>query len=115
MNKIASHTKQNLTLAYENHKKGNLKLAESIYKKILKVDKDNFKVFFLLGTLMLQKKNFPEGKNQFSPILGGSKITVLGIRVIHARCSPPFDQIFKRERASVGFFSLEIKKNKTQK
>jgi tetratricopeptide (TPR) repeat protein len=62
MNKITSHTEQNLTLAYENHQKGNLKLAESIYKKILKVDKDNFKVLFLLGTLMLQNKNFIEAE-----------------------------------------------------
>ena len=29
-------------MAYENHKKGNLKLAENLYGKILKLDSDNF-------------------------------------------------------------------------
>ena len=37
MNKKNSQTKQILGMAYENHRKGNLKLAESLYKKIIKM------------------------------------------------------------------------------
>ena len=48
--------KQILTLAYENHLKNNLKLAENLYNKILKLDNKNLDALFLLGTLNLQKK-----------------------------------------------------------
>lgn len=52
--------KQILTLAYENHKKNNLKLAESLYKKILVIDPNHIDTNYLLGTLILQKRNFDE-------------------------------------------------------
>ena len=52
--------KQTLGIAYENHKKGNLELAKSLYEKILKMDSNNFEAIFLLGTLFLQKKNLQE-------------------------------------------------------
>ena len=55
--------KQILTLAYENHLKNNLKLAESLYNKILKLDNKNLDALFLLGTLNLQKRNFSNTKN----------------------------------------------------
>tara|TARA_Y100000590_G_scaffold41305_1_gene44057 strand:- start:1266 stop:2921 length:1656 start_codon:yes stop_codon:yes gene_type:complete len=63
MNKENLQIQQTLKLAYENHKKGNLKLAESLYKKIIKVNKKNFEVFFLLGSLCLQKRDFKEAIN----------------------------------------------------
>ena len=63
MNKENLQIPQTLKLAYENHKKGNLKLAESLYKKIIKVNKKNFEVFFLLGSLCLQKRDFKEAIN----------------------------------------------------
>lgn len=60
MSKEKLQIKQTLELAYTNHRKGNLKLAESLYKKILKLDKNNFDSFFLLGAVSLEKKNFDE-------------------------------------------------------
>ena len=60
MNKKNSQTKQILDMAYENHRKGNLKLAESLYKKIIKIESNNFEPIFLLGSLLLQKKNFDD-------------------------------------------------------
>ena len=41
MNNKNLQIQQILTLAFENHKKNNFKLAESLYKKILKIDSDN--------------------------------------------------------------------------
>ena len=60
MNKKNLQTKQILGMAYENHKKGNFKLAESLYKKIIKIESNNFEPVFLLGALLLQKKNFDD-------------------------------------------------------
>ena len=60
MKKKNSQAKQILAMAYENHKKGNFKLAESLYKKIIKIESNNFETVFLLGTLLLQKKNFDD-------------------------------------------------------
>ena len=51
---------QTLGIAYENHKKGNLELAKSLYEKILKKDSNNFEAIFLLGSLFLQTRNFHE-------------------------------------------------------
>ena len=58
MNKENLQIQQTLKLAYENHKKGNLKLAESLYKKIIKVNKKNFEVFFFIGLSLSSKKRF---------------------------------------------------------
>ncbi len=58
MEKNNLQTKQTLSIAYENHRKGNLKLAQDLYKKILKIDSNNFDAIFLLGSLFLQTKNF---------------------------------------------------------
>ena len=52
--------KQTLGIAYENHRKGNIDLAQSLYEKILKIDSNNFQTIFLLGSLFLQKRNFQE-------------------------------------------------------
>ncbi len=50
--------KQILSLAIENHKKNNFKLAEDLYNKILKKDSSHFESLFLLGTLYSQIKNY---------------------------------------------------------
>jgi len=60
MSKKNLQIQQTLKLAYENHKKGDFKLAEILYKKIIKNDKKNFEAFFLLGSLCLQRRNFKE-------------------------------------------------------
>ena len=56
MEKNNKEASQTLSMAYENHKKGNLKLAESLYKKVLKLNSKNFEATFLLGSLSIQKK-----------------------------------------------------------
>ena len=61
--------KQILTLAYENHQKSNLKLAESLYHKVLKIDPNHTGAIFLLGTLFLQKKNFSHAIELFHKVL----------------------------------------------
>ena len=60
MKKNNLQTNQTLGIAYENHKKGNLELAKSLYEKILKIDSDNFETIFLLGSLFLQTRKFQE-------------------------------------------------------
>ena len=53
-----STIKKNIVLAFQNHKKNNFKVAESIYKKILKLNPNHFDSIFLLGSLLLQTKNY---------------------------------------------------------
>ena len=61
--------KQTLTLAYENHIKNNLDLAESLYNKILKIDPNHIDSIFLLGTLYLQKKNLDKAMKLFEEVI----------------------------------------------
>ena len=44
--------------AIENHQKGNLKEAESLYKKILKKQPDNPDILHMLGLLLCQRSNY---------------------------------------------------------
>ena len=53
---------ETLTLAYQNHKKNNLDIAEGLYEKVLKIDPNHFETVFLLGSLLSQSKNFDRGK-----------------------------------------------------
>ena len=50
--------KEKLSLGLKNHKKNNLKAAESLYKEILKINSNHFETNYLLGNLYLQKSNF---------------------------------------------------------
>jgi len=61
--------KEIFILAYENHKKNNLKLAEELYKKILKINSGHVESIHLLGTLKLQKRLFPEAIDLFNKAL----------------------------------------------
>lgn len=69
MNKKNIEIKQIFNLAYGNHLKNNFKLAEDLYKKILKVDSEHFPSIFMLGNLHLQKKNFIEAIELFNRAL----------------------------------------------
>jgi len=53
---------ETLTLAYQNHKKNNLDIAEGLYEKVLKIDPNHFETVFLLGSLLSQSKDFDRGK-----------------------------------------------------
>ena len=56
--------KQTLTLAYENHIKNNLDLAESLYNKILKID---------IGLFPLLNKTIQNNKITFDDYLNEQK------------------------------------------
>ena len=49
---------KSIALAFQNHQENNFKVAENIYKKILKLDPNHFESIFLLGSLLLQTRNF---------------------------------------------------------
>ena len=61
--------KEIFTLAYENHRKNNLKLAEELYKKILKMNSEHVESMYLLATLKIQKRIFPEAIELFNKVL----------------------------------------------
>ena len=61
MNNKIDNVKKILALAFENHKKNNIELAESLYSKILKLDPNHVDTNYLLGTLLLQKKKLWKG------------------------------------------------------
>ena len=51
-------TEETFSLAFKNHKKNNLQVAENLYKKILKINPEHFNSIFYLGTLLSQTKRF---------------------------------------------------------
>lgn len=50
--------KETFTSAYQNHIQNKLEKAENLYKQVLKVSPDHFQSIFLLGSLLIQKRNF---------------------------------------------------------
>ena len=50
------------TRALNNHRKNDFRLAENLYRDILKIDSNHFESNFLLGTLSAQIKNFQQAK-----------------------------------------------------
>ena len=65
MNNKNSSIEETFTLAFQNHKKNNLKEAESLYNKILIIDPNHFKSIFYLGSLAAQIKNFNKAQKLF--------------------------------------------------
>ena len=53
---------ETLALAFENHKKNNLKAAENLYTKILNADPDHFESNFFLGSLLAQSRQFDKAQ-----------------------------------------------------
>ena len=49
--------------ALQNHKKNNFKIAEDLYKEILKTNPNHFGSIFYLGSLLVQTKNFDLAKS----------------------------------------------------
>ena len=45
-------TKETFALAVQNHQKNNLKVAENLYKKILKIDPDHASAYNNLGLVL---------------------------------------------------------------
>jgi len=57
-------------LAFENHKKNNLKDAENLYKDAIKQKPDHINSLFYLAGLSAQKKKFNEAKELFEKVVG---------------------------------------------
>ena len=55
--------KETFALAVQNHQKNNLKVAENLYKKILRTNPNHFGSIFYLGTLFVQIKRFDLAKS----------------------------------------------------
>ena len=53
---------ETFALAYQNHQKNNLDIAQNLYGKILKEYPNHFETLFLLGTLSSILKNYDKGK-----------------------------------------------------
>ena len=51
MNNKNSSIEETFTLAFQNHKKNNLKEAESLYNKILIIDPNHFKSIFYFSKI----------------------------------------------------------------
>ena len=54
--------KETFDLAFEHHKKNDFKIAENLYKDILKLQPNHFDTIYLLGSLSLQNKDFNSAK-----------------------------------------------------
>ena len=57
--------KKTFTIASQNHQKNNFKVAENLYKKILKINPNHFESIFYLGVLLLESNNFDRAKQLF--------------------------------------------------
>ena len=55
-------TKETFVSAYQNYQKKNFKIAEDLYKKILKTNPNHFGSNFYLGTLLAQTQKFELAK-----------------------------------------------------
>ena len=69
MNKKKSTTEDIFKLAFENHKKNNVKDAENLYKDAIKQKPDHINSLFYLAGLLAQKKNFNEAKELFEKVI----------------------------------------------
>ena len=63
MNKKKSTAEDIFKLAFENHKKNNLKDAENLYKDAIKQKPDHINSLFYLAGLLAQKKILMKQKN----------------------------------------------------
>ena len=69
MNKKKSTPEDIFKLAFENHKKNNLKDAENLYKDAIKQKPNHINSLFYLAGLLAQKKNFNEAKELFEKVI----------------------------------------------
>ena len=57
--------KKTFIIASQNHQKSNFKVAENLYKKILKINPNHFGSIFYLGVLSLEANNLDKAKQLF--------------------------------------------------
>ena len=58
MNNKNLTVKKTFDTAYKNHKKNFFKIAENLYKEVLKSNPNHFGSIFYLGTLLVQTQRF---------------------------------------------------------
>ena len=58
MNNNNLKIKETFTSALQHHQKNNFRVAENLYKEILKTNSNHFESIYYLGTLSVQTKNF---------------------------------------------------------
>ena len=67
--------KETFTSALQNHQKNLFKIAENLYKEVLKINPNHFESIFSLGTLLVQTQRFELAKSllykatQINPIM----------------------------------------------
>ena len=91
MSEVDLNIKKNIVLAYQNHQKNNLKVAENIYKKILKTNPNHFESIFLLGTLLIQTGNFSKAIQLLKRAITGRLIPygIISTTISDRSPSPP--------------------------
>ena len=62
MNNNNLKIKETFASALQNHQRKNFKVAESLYKEILKTKPNHFESVFYLGALLVQTKNFDQAQ-----------------------------------------------------
>ena len=62
MNNNNLKIKETFTSALQHHQKNNFRVAENLYKEILKTNSNHFESIYYLGTLSVQTKNFDRAK-----------------------------------------------------
>ena len=55
--------KETFASAVQNHQKNFFKIAENLYKEILKINPNHFESIFYLGTLLVQTEKFELAKS----------------------------------------------------
>jgi len=58
-------TEETFFLAFQNHQKSNLQIAENLYKETLKINSNHFESIFYLGSLLVQTQRFELAKPLF--------------------------------------------------
>ena len=67
---LASKETAAFNTAFQNHKKNNFKIAEDLYKEILKTNPNHFGSIFYLGSLLVQTKRFNSAKSLLQKAIG---------------------------------------------
>ena len=62
-------TKEIFELAVQNHQKNNFKVAENLYKEVLKENPEHVESISLLGTLLAQTKRYDLAKNLLQKVI----------------------------------------------
>ena len=97
-----TNLQKTLNLAVQNHKKGNLDLAEELYIKTLKINPDHERSIYLLSTLYLHKKNYVETIKLSNRALENNPNA---IHIIH-NLGYGLIQIGKHEEAMKSFYKI---------